>query len=327
MNRRLGRVVDVGRTVYREIRREDVKFMAGSIAYHAFVSLLPILLVLSLVVSTVGGRALADRVLSLTGTYLPQSASVFLSNALSERASSGGSLVSAAALLWGTFKIFRALDAAFAELYDTERGRSLLGEVREVAIVGFALALTVVAVGVAGTAFTMPAWVPVSWLVVEAASVVVLVVAFLPVYYVFPNVEVTTGEVLPGVVVAALGWKLLEIAFRGYAALTGTDEAFGVVGSILLVIVWLYFSGLVLLVGAAVNAVLAGRTKSQRGEDNREQVRSAPDLRNALERAVAQARESGVPATEVRSVLDDQRAAVERDERPSAVRDDRRSGR
>ncbi len=85
-----------------------------------------------------------------------------------------------------------------------------------------------------------------------------LTIAFLPMYYFFPDVDVSVREVLPGVLVAAVGWAALQSLFQVYVALSSSSDSAGPIGAILLLLTWLYFGGLILLVGAVVNATRSG---------------------------------------------------------------------
>jgi membrane protein len=96
------------------------------------------------------------------------------------------------------------------------------------------------------------------------ALVVVLALSFLPIYYVLPPVEVSVREALPGAVVAAVGWVLLQVGFRVYAANAGRYAAYGLIGAVLLFVTWLYFASIGVLLGAAVNAVRRGRRRCDR---------------------------------------------------------------
>jgi membrane protein len=58
------RAVTVLRALVHEIRAERVTFMAGSIAYHAFVSLLPLLLLVLAAISAVGSTSLQEGLLA-----------------------------------------------------------------------------------------------------------------------------------------------------------------------------------------------------------------------------------------------------------------------
>jgi membrane protein len=48
--------------------------------------------------------------------------------------------------------------------------------------------------------------------------------------------------------------------FRVYAGRTGQFDVYGVLGVVILLVTWYYLGSMALLLGAAVNAVLAGRT-------------------------------------------------------------------
>jgi membrane protein len=91
------------------------------------------------------------------------------------------------------------------------------------------------------------------------ALVAGLVAVFMPLYYVMPPVEMTAREALPGTIVAAVGWLILQVGFQIYAANAGDYAAYGLLGAVLLFLTWLYFAAVLVLVGAVVNVVLAGR--------------------------------------------------------------------
>ncbi|GAA0249459.1 YihY/virulence factor BrkB family protein [Haladaptatus pallidirubidus] len=99
--------------------------------------------------------------------------------------------------------------------------------------------------------------------------VVALVISFFPMYYLFPSVETTPRGVLPGTVFAAVGWTALQGLFQIYVQVVGSSAS-GVLGAVLLLVTWLYFSGLVLLIGAVLNAVLSHRTETA---DKQEETR------------------------------------------------------
>lgn len=243
--------------IVRELRAEKVTFMAGSIAYHAFVSLLPFLLLLLLVLTRVGGEALARETLTAVAGYLTgQNVDVLVRAAQSATDNAGLSLVSLALLVWGTLRIFRGLDTAFSDIYESSANNGFLDQIRDGIVVFLAVGIALGAVAAGETLLGFPSLGPLA----PVATVAVVAVALFPMYYVFPDENVTAREVVPGTLVAAVGWVLLGTGFSHYAAVSSKTE-YGVVGVIVLLVTWLYFTGLVLLVGAAVNAVLAGRSE------------------------------------------------------------------
>lgn len=88
--------------------------------------------------------------------------------------------------------------------------------------------------------------------------VVGLGVAFFPMYYLFPDAGMESRDVLWGTIVGAVGWSLLQVLFQAYVSLSGSGSG-NLIASILLLVTWLYFGGVVLLLGTVVNAVAIGR--------------------------------------------------------------------
>jgi membrane protein len=252
----------VVRETWQEMREENIAFMAGSIAYYAFISMLPLLLFALFVLSAVDNASLTAYLYSTTERVLtPHARQLLIESLDSTSARTGISVVSALTILWGTSRILRALDVAFSEIYGVEETKSVLAQARDAAIVAVALVAAIVVVVAAGVVFALVPDLPYPTVVNPLLLVLGLSLTFFPIYYVFPDVDVRPVEVLPGTVLAAVGWATLEAAFQGYVALAGRYEAvYGTLGSAFLLLVWLYFSGLVLLVGGVVNAVLAGRT-------------------------------------------------------------------
>lgn len=72
-------------------------------------------------------------------------------------------------------------------------------------------------------------------------------------HYLVPNVGVAPRDVLPGTVVGPVDWTSLLGLFQVNVALSGGGGSR--IASILLLVTWLYFSGVILLLGAAVNTV------------------------------------------------------------------------
>jgi len=260
MNDRVSAVAAVVEAVWNGIQEKNITFLAGSIAYYAFVSVLPLTLFAVWVATAVGGESLSEQVVSLAETSLSATGQNTFEEALNDPSGrTGASVFGVVVLLWGTLKIFRGLDIAFAEVYDTQDNPSLLHQLRDGTIalvaVGAALAATVAA----SAAFVM---FDVPFLVVLNPVVLLigLTAAFLPMYYVFPDIDTTVSEALPGTVVAAGGWAVLQVTFQVYAANAGQYQAYGFIGGVLLFLTWLYFGGLLILIGATVNAVLGGYT-------------------------------------------------------------------
>lgn len=248
------------KSVVAGIQEKNVPFMAASIAYQAFISLIPLLVLVFFLVSVVGDEQFASEVARTTEGFLPESGQLLLEDAIAGSvATTGASVIGLITLIWGSLKIFRGLDTAFSEIYESNEENSFLEQLRDAFIVFGAIGLALVAAAGATVVFAFFPRIPFIGLLNPLLLAVGLTIAFLPMYYFFPDVGVSVREIIPGVIVAAIGWAVLQSLFQVYVSVASSSEAAGPVGAILILLTWLYFGGLILLVGAVVNATRSGQ--------------------------------------------------------------------
>lgn len=246
------------------IRDRQLTFMAGSLAYAAFLSLVPVLVMVLAVAAVVRGEAWVGQLLGLVETQLgPRIAGVLAEALQSDQGMLGASALGVVILLWSATRIFRGLDVAVNEVYGTSSD-GFLSTLRDglVALVALVVAIAIIIGLETAVQRTVS-----SGLLTAATPIflwVALTVLLLPIYTVLPDVAVSLGEALPGAVFVGAAWLLLSDAFGLYVAATG--QAAGLFGGIILLLTLLWIAMLVLLVGAVVNAVLAnrGQTTSDR---------------------------------------------------------------
>jgi membrane protein len=267
----LDRATAVTRGVINGAQSDRITFIAASLAYYAFISLLPLLLLALVAASTFGDSGTVEALVGRVTETLGEQAGIAVRDAVTGAGGRGGAtVVGVAVLLWSGLKLFRGLDIAFSEVYGHPGPQSLFDQLRNAAVALGAVALAVTATVAVGALITVLgsdfiAGADVLGIVGTLTLVIGLTAAFLPLYYLLPGVDVSGREALPGAVFAALGWSVLQTGFRVYAENAGSYEAYGVLGGVLLLVTFLYFGGLVLLLGAILNAVLAGRANEETG--------------------------------------------------------------
>ena len=255
--------IAVARSVVETVRDHDVTFLAAGISYYVLVSLLPLFTLAIVLATALGGADFAAQVQSIAGAYLLPTGSELVTDALENRAGQGAlSVVSLAVTVWGALKLFRGVDVAFARIYGYPVSpilRQLSDGVVALATLGGAVAGVAVA-----TATIAVIDLPLVGVVGPLVLITFLVVAFLPLYTVIPDVSVPLRGALPGSILAAVGWTALSAGVGVYArSVTGVA---GALGGVLLLVTWFYISGILLLTGAALNAVLAGRLRVTRAD-------------------------------------------------------------
>ncbi len=246
------------RAVASESRANNVTFLAGSIAYSAFVSMLPLVLLVVLAATIVGDETLTRRVISLADGYLsPRGEGLVAESIRTAAESTGVSLLGVGTLVWGMLRLFRGLDTAFSEVYGTGDTNSLLDQVRDGLLVFGVVSLAIIGAATSEAFIAFFDATPLFDMLGPLTLAAGLSMVFFPMYYVFPNVPISVREAVPGTVVAAIGWAMLQGLFHLYVAYADKTEVYGAIGGALLFIVWLYVGSLVLLVGATTNAVIS----------------------------------------------------------------------
>jgi YihY family inner membrane protein len=263
MNQRASRVADVTRTTVRAVQSDRITFIAASLSYYAFVSLLPLLLLSLVAASALGGEQLAATLADRAAAAFGDQAGEAVRGSLTSAAGQGGAtVVGLAVLLWSALKLFRGLDVAFSTVYGAPLPAGIVEQVRDgivtLAAVGLGVAATVVLGIVIARVDVTAAGIDVANVLGTLLLVGGLAAAFFPLYYLLPARSVTPREAIPGTLFAAVGWTALQTGFRVYATQAGTS-AYGALGAALLLVTFLYFGGLVLLVGVVLNATTAGR--------------------------------------------------------------------
>ena len=265
------------RALVTEIQEKNITFLAASLAYYAFASLIPLLLLAISIAPLVGGQQLADRIIEAAGGALPRSVADIITQTLSSSGAAGASIgIGLVFLLWSAIKIFRGMDIAFSEVYGASGPDGIVDQVTDalITLLGIVLAIVVTIVIGAVVSFVQQtsgvlAQFGLGFLqdgigyAAGLVSIVGLAIAFYPLYYFLPADEVGFKEAIPGALFAAIGWTLLQTGFRLYAGQSGSS-AYGIIGAALLILTFLYFGGMIILIGAALNAVLAGRVESAR---------------------------------------------------------------
>jgi YihY family inner membrane protein len=250
--------------VVNTVREKEVTFLAAGISYYILVSLVPLLVLALVVAAVVGGEAFSARVMALVSANLPAGEGL-VAQALGDRASQGGlGVVSLALTVWGALKVFRGLDTAFGRIY-ASAARGLVDQLRDGLTTLASIGVGVAGVLVVGSVIAVVDT-PLVGLLGPFLLFGTLAVAFLPLYYLLPDADVSVREVVPGTAFAAVGWAVLGSAFGFYAQQAGGSVA-GALGALLLLMTWFYLSGILILTGAVINAVVGGRIADEEGVD------------------------------------------------------------
>ena len=287
---------DVAVETAREVSDDDVPGLAAEMAYHSSLSIVPFLLFLAGLTSIIDDvfrrGDLTQRIVDKAGQVMPEDATSVLRSFTEEVVQShgfGAIVVGLAGALWAASSAVGTAMKALNRAYDVKEDR---GFVRRKLI---ALALTVLfttlllaaallmATGglVAGGIGEPLGWKEQFVRVWNAASfggaILLVGVAATLLYWLAPSTGHQFRWITPGALLFVAGWLLASIAFALYLDRFDTyNRTYGTIGAVIVLLVWLYWTNLILLIGGELNAVLARREDPDYTAENPGSRKSRP---------------------------------------------------
>jgi membrane protein len=262
---------------YIDVERNHTLQMAAALSYYFVMALFPALIFLSAIVAFLPITGLFDQALELMSRFVPLEGMVVIRKVLGDVVTPNrGTFLSLGLVgtLWTASGGFAAAIEALNIAYDAQETRPFW-RTRPLAmsltlVIGLLL-LTALATMIVGPHFGqwlsnrmhlsrvwLWVWPSIHWLI--AVGFTVLAVETL--YFFAPNVKQRFLATLPGALLSVGCWiglsYLLGIYFRRFANFNLT---YGTLGAGIALMVWLYWTGFAMLVGAELNAELAKDTK------------------------------------------------------------------
>jgi membrane protein len=90
-------------------------------------------------------------------------------------------------------------------------------------------------------------------------TLVLLTLLFAAIFKVLPDAEVQWNDVFVGALITALLFVIGKFAMGMYLGSKNMESTFGAAGSLALILLWVYYSGMILLFGAEFTQVWAKR--------------------------------------------------------------------
>src|SRR5262245_53798237 len=272
------RLFDFAREVIAKWQRDDALAQGAALAFYMLFSLTPLLvLVIAVAGLALGNDAVHERVLAeVRAAVGPEAAGTvedMITRLSSPAAGIVASLLSIITMLLGASGGFGHLQSVLNRTFEvpTPASGGLLRVVRRRfasfsvvlgigVLLGASMILTAVLDAFRGSlAAHVPAVAPVlPWLDV-GLSVGLSAALFALVFRILPDVRLGWREVVLGGMLTALLFALGKSLIGLYLARTGGTSVFGAAASLVLLLLWIYWSAQILFVGAEVTSVLARR--------------------------------------------------------------------
>lgn len=262
--------------------------MAAQLAYYFLLAVFPLLIFLLSIVPLF--RIEPDVITSFINDYAPSQISGLLEGIISDvLTNSGGGILSIGLILtlWSASNGMTALMNAFNVAYDIEDSRnfvvSKLLSVFFTIILSLSVILTFVLIvfgeqignlmfGIIG----LDDQFSVVWNLIRSILPVILVfVVFLIMYMTAPNIKLKLKSVIPGTLFTTIAFLLASWGFSFYVSnFNNYSATYGSIAGVIILIFWLYITGVIIILGAQINSILHKRTlrKEQQEKSNEEEV-------------------------------------------------------
>ncbi len=275
-------VWDSLKCVYGEFGRDNGPLMAAAVAFYGLLSFVPLVLVAVWALATwQGDSALAqDRVFTFLDRMLPverQTLRTLVQDILEQRGAIG--LTGLGGLLLTSIGGFSTLESAINVIWSTPRRNVLMNKVFALAmllVLGALLLASIVFSAAVQWAGALPflGWLNRTEIVALLGPVISIALSaamFILIYKWFPNRAIAwRPAVISGLIVAVL-WEATKTIYAFYTAkFANFGAAYGAMGGFVGLILWIYYSSVLLLLGAEFSWLLAGghegETKGMRTE-------------------------------------------------------------
>ncbi|WP_214628705.1 YihY/virulence factor BrkB family protein [Paenibacillus agaridevorans] len=258
--------------LYCRFRDDDVPAIGAQLTYYFILSFFPFLIFVVSLMSFV--QLSGDSVVAELIRLLPEQTGEAVESILQEvTGNSRGTLLSIGmiATLWSASNGVNALIKGVNKAYDVEESRpfwklraiSLAATLVLALVIMLAIVLLIFGEVIGEFLFdwfASPIGFGLIWGILKyVVPISFMVVIFSLIYWIVPNREIRFKAAVPGALFATFGWIATSLLFQFYINNFGNySKTYGSIGGIIVLLVWLYISSNIIILGGEVNATLAG---------------------------------------------------------------------
>jgi membrane protein len=288
---------------YQDWKEDRASRLSAALAYYTIFSLAPMLLIILAVTSLFWSRdAVQSQVLNQIEGLVGAEGRTFISDLLTSASSPArgifGTIIGVVTLIFGALGVFNELHNALNTIWEveeeeeTESGflagikKLIFGRLLSFGMIlgiGFLLLVSlVISTALSAVNETIGNAVPLSEILLQILNLIVsigvITVLFALIFKFLPDAEIAWRDVWLGAFVTALLFSLGKFLIGLYLGNSAVASSFGAAGSLVLLLIWIYYSAQIVLFGAEFTQVYANNYGSKivrEGEENVEQSGSA----------------------------------------------------
>ena len=269
--------LEVLQRVWGEVGKDNMSIIAAGCAFYALLALFPAITALVAIYGLVADPAIIEQQISTLGAVMPKEAVDLLNVQAHAVAATGptklswGAALALLLALYGATSGVKTLFEALNVAYEEDETRSFVRlnltafAFTVVAVIGVAVMIAMI-VGLPTVLDYLPLGQLGEWLVRIGSWVLLfaLVLLGLAVLYRFgpSRAPASWRWLTPGSLLATTLWLAASVAFSLYVGkFAAYNQTYGTLGGVVVLLMWLYISAFVILLGAELNAEAELQTK------------------------------------------------------------------
>jgi membrane protein len=279
---KLRKLIDFIKAIFSSFSEDNATRLAAAIAYYAIFALAPLLIIAIAIIGLVFGKEAAqDRVVEqfqdLVGEGGADAIRTMIVSIDRPRAGIIATVTGVAALMFGAGNMFLSLQDSLNTIWEVtpKPGRGIRNMIRErflsfamVLGTGFLLLVSLlISTGLAAFSEYLTGILPELYYISQAVNLIIslgiITLLFAMIFKVLPDVIIAWSDVWIGAAVTALLFTVGKYFIGLYLGHISTESAYGAAGSLVILLLWVYYSALILLLGSEFTQVYANRHGSR----------------------------------------------------------------
>jgi membrane protein len=269
---------------FADWRRDEAGRLGAALSYYTLFSLAPLLIVAIAVAGFVFGREAAQgqivaQIQGLVGEAGARAVQDMIENSRQPTAGAWATVIGVVTLFLGATGAFAELKSALNIVWDVkDQGGGLLSLVRGrlwafamVLAVGFLLLVSLLISAAVAAADGFFTWIGIPPALVQLVNAVtsflVITVLFALLFKYLPDTEVHWRDVWIGALLTSALFTVGKLFIGLYLGRSSVASVYGAAGSVVVLIVWVYYAAQIFFFGAEVTQAYAHRHGSRRGQE------------------------------------------------------------
>ena len=265
---------------YQGWKEDKASRLSAALAYYTIFSLAPLLVI---VIAITGlfwqQQAVQQQVMSQVQSLVGADGAKFVSDLLTSASNPAkgiiATIIGIITLLFGALGVFNELHNSLNIIWEVEeeKPKGFLQTIKKVIVdrflsftmilgIGFLLLVSlVISAGLSAVQTTIGNFFPFSELILQIINLVIsigaITVLFALIYKFLPDAEIAWRDIWLGAFVTAVLFSLGKLLIGVYLGNSAVSSSFGAAGSLVLLLVWIYYSAQILFFGAEFTQVYA----------------------------------------------------------------------